>query len=211
MYLSRVEIDDGNRRKVRDLTHLGVYHGWVEECFPEEISQGVRSRKLWRVDRLHGKRYLLLVSEEAPDLKRLEKYGVPDSAGTKNYDPFLSRIQAGSMYRFKVTLNPVISESMGAGKRGRVFPLIAADRQIEFFEKRAEQNGFRLLPGECEITERDFVKIRKGGKKLVELSRATYEGKLEVIDPASFRAALTEGIGKKKAYGFGLMTIIPVR
>lgn len=37
MYLSRVEIDQGNRQKLKDLTHLGAYHSWVENSFPEKI------------------------------------------------------------------------------------------------------------------------------------------------------------------------------
>ena len=39
MYISRVEIDRYNRRKVRDLTHVGAYHAWVEESFPSELEQ----------------------------------------------------------------------------------------------------------------------------------------------------------------------------
>lgn len=35
MYLSRVEIDTKNRKKMRDLTHVGVYHAWVEDSFPK--------------------------------------------------------------------------------------------------------------------------------------------------------------------------------
>ena len=86
MYFSRVEIDTQNRRKIKDLTHLGAYHNWVESSFPWEFEQGFRSRKLWRIDSLQGKKYLLLVSEEKPDIKSLEKYGVPGSAQTKLYD-----------------------------------------------------------------------------------------------------------------------------
>lgn len=36
MYLSRVEIDINDRRRMRDLKHLGCYHGWIEDSFPEE-------------------------------------------------------------------------------------------------------------------------------------------------------------------------------
>jgi len=50
MYLSRVEIDRENRRKIRDLTHLGAYHSWVEDSFVGQISMLERSRKLWRID-----------------------------------------------------------------------------------------------------------------------------------------------------------------
>ena len=53
MYLSRVEIDTKNRKKMRDLTHVGVYHAWVEDSFPNQTfnSDGVFPRKLWRIDK----------------------------------------------------------------------------------------------------------------------------------------------------------------
>ena len=73
MYLSRVAIDSHNRKKIRDLTHLGAFHNWIESSFPGEIEENVRSRKLWRIDRLQGKDYLLLVSEEKPDLTTKEQ------------------------------------------------------------------------------------------------------------------------------------------
>lgn len=78
MYLSRVEIDTKNRKKMRDLTHVGVYHAWVEDSFPNQTfnSDGVFPRKLWRIDNINQKKYLLLVSEEKPELEKLEKYGV---------------------------------------------------------------------------------------------------------------------------------------
>ena len=39
MYLSRVEIDTDNRQKIKDLSHLGAYHNWVERSFPAEIAK----------------------------------------------------------------------------------------------------------------------------------------------------------------------------
>lgn len=55
LYLSRVEIDSTNRRKLKNLTHLGAYHDWVEKCFPEEIKNHERQRHLWRIDDFKGK------------------------------------------------------------------------------------------------------------------------------------------------------------
>ena len=46
MYLSRVEIDVNNRIKIKDLSHIGAFHNWVESSFPEEFDIGVRTRKL---------------------------------------------------------------------------------------------------------------------------------------------------------------------
>lgn len=36
----------------------------------------------------------------------------------------------------------------------------------------------------------------------------TYEGTLRVVNPLLFRQALTNGIGRGKAYGLGLLTIV---
>ena len=110
MYLSRVEIDRENRRKIRDLTHLGAYHSWVEDSFVGQISMLERSRKLWRIDSIQGRQYLLILSEEKPSLKALEKYGVDGSGETKSYDSFLASIQEGKKYRFRTTLNPVVAK-----------------------------------------------------------------------------------------------------
>lgn len=210
MYISRVEIDCKNRKKLKDLTHLGAYHNWVESSFPFEIQNKIRSRKLWRIDTVRGIKYLLLVSDEKPDIELFEKYGVQGSAQTKLYDEFLNSIQVDNVYRFRVTLNPVRSISQGEGKRGRVVPEITADQQMKFLELRAAKLGFELVQGEYSIAERRWVPLRKQGFKKVMLSMVAYEGILKVTDKDLFYQTLTEGIGKKKAYGFGLMSVIHV-
>lgn len=210
MYLSRVEIDNQNRRKNKELSHLGAYHNWVESSFPAEFKETIRSRKLWRIDTLLGKKYLLLMSNEKPDLEILEKYGVPGSAKTKCYDRFLESIEEGKLYRFRVTLNPVRALSQGEGKRGRIVPEITSKQQIQYLEARADKLGFELIPYELQIVERGWEPFGKQGQKMIRLSKATFEGILKVIDKKIFYHTLTEGIGKKKAYGFGLMTVIPL-
>ena len=105
MYLSRVEINTQDRQKLRDLSHLGAFHNWVEQSFPDELNQKPRTRKLWRIDKLNGKYYLLVVSQSKPDLKLLERYGVSESAST-SLMMLLNAIKEGMKVRFRVTLNP---------------------------------------------------------------------------------------------------------
>ncbi len=210
MYLSRVEIDLNNRKKTRELTHAGAFHNWVEQCFPQEIQAQTKTRKLWRIDQLRGKQYLLLVSETKPDLQRFERYGVEQTAETKSYDSFLQNLQSDMRMQFRVTLNPVVSISR-PGKRGRVVPHVTAERQKKFLMALAEKNGFLLQEDECRIVKRGYTLLKKSGEKPLRLVRATYEGVLTIKDVDVFRKILTHGLGKKKAYGFGLLTVVPVR
>ncbi|MDQ0508362.1 CRISPR system Cascade subunit CasE [Peptoniphilus ivorii] len=212
MYISQVEIDRENREAMRRLNHVGAFHHWVESSFPVEMKSGQRSRKLWRIDPLNGCKYLLIVSPEKPDLRALEKFGVENTAQTKSYDKFLNSLMDGMQARFRVTLNPVIAsrKDVETGERGRVLPHITEAAQRQFLMERAEKNGFSLHEEEFYIVERDFVLYRKSGQRQMRLNKVTYEGQLTIVDADRLRKTLIKGFGKKKAYGFGMMTVIPV-
>ena len=55
---------------------------------------------------------------------------------------------------------------------------------------------------DSELFRTRFAKMR------VSLLAVTYEGVLRVTDAALFRRTLTEGIGRGKAYGMGLLTVM---
>ena len=61
MYLSRVELDLTRRSTMEALAAPQKLHGAVESAFA-----GERRRRLWRLDRLGERLYLLLLSEDAP-------------------------------------------------------------------------------------------------------------------------------------------------
>ncbi|MCB4943528.1 type I-E CRISPR-associated protein Cas6/Cse3/CasE [Streptococcus mutans] len=212
MYISRVEIDINNRRKIRNLTHVEAYHGWVEQSFPKELEQNIRTRKLWRVDTLQGKNYLIVISQDKPDLLLLEKYGVTGTAHSKSYDSFLDNLEKGDKMKFRVVLNPVISLSLPNSKeRGTVKPHVTIEYQMKYLMDRSKKNGFLLKEDDFSIVERGYEVFKKSNMKPIRLIKAVYEGILTVNDVELFKKVLTEGIGKKKAYGFGMMTVIPLR
>lgn len=211
MYLSRVQIEEKNRQRVKDLNHLGAYHNWVESSFPDEFGSGERTRKLWRIDKLQGRRYLLVLSEKQPDLDKLAYYGVANTAESKSYNVLLDRLEVGMKLRFRVTLNPVISISTGkqSGKRGKVMPHVTIEHQTKYLMDRSLKNGFQLNENEFSITERSMEPLKKQKHHPVRLSKVSYEGLLTITDIELFKEALINGIGKKKAYGCGMMTVIP--
>lgn len=212
MYISRVELDVSNHQKIKNVFNLAGIHSWVENSFPEEIKEKVRSRKLWRIDEISKKKYLLIISESKPNLKILEENGVQGSCETRNYDNYLNGLKKGMRYKFRVTLNPVKSISTGkkSGKRGRKFPQITEEQQLDYLSERANKNGFTLNENEYGIVERKYEHLKKQGKNLVKLSVVTYQGELEINDVEVFKQMLVSGLGGKKAYGCGMMTVIPI-
>ncbi|MBG9981896.1 type I-E CRISPR-associated protein Cas6/Cse3/CasE [Aerococcaceae bacterium DSM 111020] len=209
MYLTRVKLDKDNRYKMRNLTHLGDFHSWVEESFPEEIQQKKRTRKLWRLDSLKSNIYLLLVSETLPNKEKLEKYAIPNSFESKDYHLLLDSINEGDQYYFQLTANPTksLKDQNNPTKRGRVVPLLSVEDQIQYLFERSDKHGFSIKPNDITIKDRGFKDFYRGNKRLNIIS-VTYQGILTVKDKQKFEQTLIKGIGSKKAYGFGLLTVI---
>ena len=89
MYLSRVELDPTRRSTMAALAAPQKLHGAVESAFA-----GERRRRLWRLDRLGERLYLLLLSEDAPELSGVvEQFGTGAAAETRSYDPLLQRVE----------------------------------------------------------------------------------------------------------------------
>lgn len=218
MYLSRVKIDQFNRHNLRELKHLGCYHGWIESSFPTEKAEAEKTRKLWRIDTLNNEYYLILLSETAPDMALLEKYGVKGSGSSKNYDKFLDSLKQGMRAKFRIKLNAVksYSDRETYKKRGQVKPVPLAELK-SFFLERTQKNGFEVQKDEFDVSQRinEFFQHSNPKDKekpdRINLASVTYEGILTITDLEKFKQTLQKGIGKKKAYGFGLLTIIPVK
>ncbi|WP_367342266.1 type I-E CRISPR-associated protein Cas6/Cse3/CasE [Limosilactobacillus sp.] len=209
MYLSRVEIDSNNHQNLKKLSHLGAYHHWVESCFPTEIKLGERQRHLWRIDPLNGRQYLLLLSNEKPALDPFEQFGIKGSAQIKNYQPFLNKLVDEQIMRFRLTANPTYREAAS----GKVFPHITVEQQKSWLLKQSVKSGFKLITGTndeliYDIVSRDWPILYH--KRRIRLSRVTFEGILQITNIDQFRKALLTGIGREKAFGMGLLTVIPI-
>ena len=89
MYLTQMHLDVTSRRTLAALSSPAKLHGAVEAALP-----GPRERTLWRIDSRGGERYLLLLSEDEPDLTQAaEQFAPPGERWqTKSYEPLLRRI-----------------------------------------------------------------------------------------------------------------------
>lgn len=209
MYLSRMELNTGERNTMKALVSPNLFHGAIEAAFP-----GPRERKLWRIDRLGGKYYLLLLSPERPQLHRAAaQFGFPDSGmpwETKDYGPLLARIREGEHWRFRLTANPTKACKEEAGGRGTVHAHITVNYQKRWLLERCRKHGFSLEEESFTVVNSRWLRFYKGnyGKRPVTLLAVSYEGLLEVTDAQLFQKTLTEGMGRGKAFGLGLLTVV---
>ena len=206
MYLTRVAIDTKRRETMRALASPGILHGAVERCFA-----GERKRRLWRIDALQHGTYVLILSEDAPDCTGImTQFGYADVPWeTKNYDGLVAKIEEGQIWRFRLRANPVHSKSTAKNERGTVYAHVTQEQQKKWLMDRAEKNGFALNEDEFDVvdTRWEIFKKHHDEKSKLTLRTAAFEGILRVTNKDAFAAALTNGIGKAKAYGCGLMTI----
>lgn len=207
MYLSRIELDISNRNTMKALQSLSKFHGAVENSF-----SGERKRKLWRIDDLRGKKYILILSEDKPNLHSFaEQYGYEGGYITKDYSSLLDRISKGSKWQFRITANPTVFARKTPGGKLRNMPHITTEYQKKWLMDRAEKNGFSLDSDSFQTVKNKWYKFyKKDGEKspLVRLLSVTFEGVLTVTDEDKFKETLCNGIGREKAYGQGLLTVI---
>ncbi len=209
MYLTQMRLDMNNHHTLSAISAPNKLHGALESSFP-----GERQRNLWRIDSRGGQNYLLILSSEKPDLSRMAAQFAPpgETWQTKDYTPLLDRICQGSRWQFCLCANPTYSVPAGPGQRGRVCAHSTPQNQIEWLKRQSEKYGFILSEEEFGITKSVWYRFKKGSSgKNVTFLAVTYEGILEVSNPEIFRQMLCGGIGRGKAYGTGLMTVVQVR
>ena len=208
MYLSRMKLDTNKRNTQAALSSLNKFHGAIEEAF--DYREGERDRKLWRLDKLNGNTYLILLSRAVPRFDGLVKqFGTSlEDCLTKNYDLLLNRIEKESYWKFRLVANPTICKSISAEERGKRVAVVSKGLQKAWLLKQAAKNGFWLNEDMVEIVESKWAIFSKRGEHLVKAIAVTYEGALQVKDVEKFKNALVQGVGREKAYGMGLLTIM---
>ncbi len=203
MYLTRLKLDINNRRTMSALASPNLFHGALESAFP-----GERKRRLWRIDTLRQETYLMILSEDKPDLSKVaEQFSSPEEKWESlPYEKLLDRISAGSRWHFRLAANPTVK------KDNKVMAHITAKYQREWLMKRAGRLGFRLEEDEFQVTGSHWYRFRKKReeKQYVSLLAVTFEGTLTVEDPELFRQTLCRGVGREKAFGMGLLTVARV-
>ncbi len=117
----------------------------------------------------------------------------------------LQSLTVGATVRFKVKVNVVktvnVTDKAGAVKTSRR-RVPDADLEQWFIEK---MQGFMI-----DETSLNVSPVLIGKVKKIPLYTATFEGTAQISDAALASNIVIKGIGKGRAYGCGLVSVIPV-
>ncbi|WP_326812248.1 type I-E CRISPR-associated protein Cas6/Cse3/CasE [Streptomyces scopuliridis] len=219
VWLTRIVPDMHHPQARRDTTGdaLGQgLHRRLMTLFPTDAGPDPRARfgVLFRAEDTPTGLHILLQSVHEPDLTAL-----PDGYGTSRarpLDTLLNALRPGLTIRHRCIANAV--RKPGATTRDlynlpAVVPLHGPAAN-SWWERQAEAAG--LKPLSTDSHPLDAAGGRHGprnspSRKKVRHARTRFDGTAAVIDADLLRAKITEGIGRGKAYGCGLLTIAPAR
>ena len=204
-YLTQIRVDYERAARLLRIRDSYDWHQRTWQAFRER--DGQQRDFLSRVDETDESYRLLIVSAHPPTKP---DWCPLDCFQTK---PIPEEFFAADRFRFSLLANPtrkVRSERDGRQtKNGRRMPITRRDELIAWLARKGQTGGFdpgepdavRTVPKRRGYFERQGV---HGVHHAIE-----FQGVLTVTEPAAFRHTFATGIGSAKAFGFGLLAIVP--
>ena len=107
-------------------------------------------------------------------------------------------------YAFEVTVNPCKRDN----KTGKIIPVRERENIAQWFVDRASSSwGFTVNPTNLQIEKLAVQTFTKNDQKVTHRS-ATLKGDLKVTNQEQFNQSFQQGIGRGRAFGFGLLQIV---
>ncbi len=205
LYASILELD---RKAVKELRITDPYslHRVVYSLFPDirngDEKRTGRSSGIVFVDQGGDffVRKILILSN------RLPASCVKPGCGNVQTREIPSRFLGYDRYRFKVVVNPCIRRSATR----KLEPVRGRQAVGRWFCERSERNwGFIVLREYLQVDSMDVLQFAGKSKHLITISRAVIQGVLKVTDKERFRQSFAAGLGRGRAFGCGLLQIVP--
>jgi CRISPR system Cascade subunit CasE len=205
-YLTQVNLDLATAARLR-LRDSYDWHQAVWKAFPGREAE--RREFLTRLDSSREGFRLLIVSSAEPMRPDWCPLG-PESWRTKSIpEAYFTR----SRYAFQLCANPTkkVTKLASGGdptKNGRRVPLGKREELVAWLARKGSQGGFSVDEDTLRCLPRGREYFEKKGHRGLH-SAVEFEGMLTVNEPTKFHETFTRGIGPAKAFGFGLLVIVP--
>lgn len=205
MYLSRLTLNPRHPRTRSERIRPYELHRTVCKAWDDPAS----ARILMRLeDDKPGIVTVIVQSLTEPDWSRLsapEDY-LRDIDGPKRIE--MQGLQQGQRLRFRLRCKPTkriaVRDHPDYGKRKA---LTAKHEILDWLHRKAESNGFKVMDASF---DRVYWQDSRNGTEGKPIGAVRFDGILVVTDPDALRAAVRNGIGPQKAFGFGLLSLAPL-
>ncbi|MBI9083342.1 MAG: type I-E CRISPR-associated protein Cas6/Cse3/CasE [Desulfobacterales bacterium] len=182
--------------------HRVVYSLYDDVRDPEQKSASRASGILFadQGGDFSGRRILMLADRNPADCVdgqygRVQSKAIPDG--------FLDHHR----YRFKVIVNPTRRDSTSR----KLVPIKGREAIAQWFVERARQSwGFSVSPEHLQVDKIDVLQFSDKRDNPVTICQAHVQGQLSKTDHEQFCNSFNQGIGRARAFGCGLLQIVPV-
>lgn len=207
MYLSRLRL---NRTRTALL--------WIANPYRvhQRLMMGCEGdpRLLFRIEESDAGAIILVQTQQKPNWSAaFSDFNVlAEPPETKSFE---LKLQPGRAYQFRLLANPTVKKTVvrkdGQEDKTRL-GLIKEEAQIDWLRRKlldagAEPLNLRVIP-------RGLLRSHKNPAKDEHVQthlQVLYEGILIANEPAKLEEAVRRGIGPAKGYGFGLLSLAPIR
>lgn len=112
-----------------------------------------------------------------------------------------------SQYRFKVIVNPTRRDNTSR----KLQPVRGREQVARWFAERATVSwGFSVATEHLQVDKIEVQQFQDKQQRQVTIAQAHVQGLLRITDQTQFSRSFTQGIGRARAYGCGLLQIVPI-
>jgi len=212
LYLSRIQLNPLYAPALKLAADPVALHRRILALLP--CRQGSKPRTglqprtadvLFRVDETDSGPVVLIQSFEPPDWTRLEvaQRALRQPPETKLFEP---AFRPGQRLAFRLLARPC------KRRDGRRWDLRTDEERLAWLARKAELAGVKVESVGLTILSLPAIKgDRPRGQPGSTFAAVRFDGELLVAEPSRLEAAVRRGIGAQKAFGFGLLSLAPLR
>lgn len=146
-------------------------------------------------------RKIILLSNRPPSAH------VNGAYGEVNSRPLPAGFLDHRLYRFRIVINPTRRDNTSK----KLLPVKGREAIADWFIARAEASwGFVADPAALQVERVEVLRFKEKNQREVTLAQAHITGVLRVADADTFRQSVARGIGRGRAFGCGLLQIVPI-
>ena len=196
LHLSRADVKALGIKDTYSL-HIAVYSLFDDIRTEDEKQKSISSGILYadKGGDIRGRKILML-SNRQPNIPEHGELSIKKIA-----DSFLDY----ENYRFEVVMNPTKRENLSR----KIIALRTREEIAAWFIEKSPQWGFTVSPEHLQVGEIEVKRFEKNGHPVTQ-GQAKLTGRLTVCDKEKFVQSFQTGIGRGKAFGCGLLQIVPL-